>query len=75
MAASILKIYSFLCVFNYMFLKEKCEKKICFTIVKFNVFNSFVSNAPFLYPLKTSENLNDFWCFHGGRGRVPWDWF
>ena len=45
MAASILKIYSFLCVFNYMFLKEKYEKKICFTIVKFNVFNPFVSSA------------------------------
>ena len=27
--------------------------------------NSFVLNAPFLYPLKTSENLQVFWCFQG----------
>ena len=26
-------------------------------------FNSFVSNTPFLYPLKTSENLRVFLCF------------
>ena len=25
--------------------------------------NPFVSNAPFLYPLKTSENRKVFWCF------------
>ena len=48
-----------------MFLKEKCKKKICFTIVKFNVFNPFVPSAPFLYSLKTSKNLNVFWCFQG----------
>ena len=28
------------------------------------LFNLFVSNAPFLYPLKT-ENLTVFWCFQG----------
>ena len=65
MAPSALKIYSFFCVFNYMFLKEKCKKKIYFAIVKFNDFNPFVPSAPFLYPLKTSENLNVFWCFQG----------
>ena len=27
--------------------------------------NPFVPNAPFLYPLKTSENLKVFWCFQG----------
>ena len=27
--------------------------------------NPFVPNAPFLYPLKTSENLTAFWFFHG----------
>ena len=26
-------------------------------------FNSFVRRPPFLYPLKTSENLTIFWCF------------
>ena len=25
----------------------------------------FVPNAPFLYTLKTSENLTAFWCFQG----------
>ena len=28
------------------------------------LFNLFVSNTPFLYPLKT-ENLTVFWCFQG----------
>ena len=28
-------------------------------------FNAFVPNAPFLYPLKISENLTVFWCFQG----------
>ena len=28
-------------------------------------FNSFISNAPFLCPLKTSENLTVFLCFQG----------
>ena len=27
--------------------------------------NSFFPYAPFLYPLKTSENLMVFWCFQG----------
>ena len=27
--------------------------------------NPFVPSAPFLYPLKTSENLKVFWCFQG----------
>ena len=27
------------------------------------VINPFVPNAPFLYPLKTSENCRVFWCF------------
>ena len=32
-----------------------------------STFNSFVPNTPFLYHLKTSENL-----FIGGRERVHW---
>ena len=28
-------------------------------------FYPFVLNAPFIYPLKTSENLMVFWCFQG----------
>ena len=27
--------------------------------------NPFVPNAPFFYPLKTSENRNVFWCLQG----------
>ena len=30
-----------------------------------NCVNPFVPNAPFLYPLKTSENRKVFWCFQG----------
>ena len=30
-----------------------------------DVLNPFVSNAPFLYRPKTSENLTVFWCFQG----------
>ena len=29
------------------------------------VFHPLVPNAPFLYPLKTSENRKVFWCFQG----------
>ena len=32
---------------------------------KIKKINPFVPNAPFLYPLKTSENLTVFWCFQG----------
>ena len=44
-----------------MFLKEKCKKKICFTVVILTF--PFIPNALFLYPLKTSEKLNvlSFW--------------
>ena len=52
-ASSALTSYSwlsFLCVFNYMFLGEKCNKKLGFTIVKFNVFNSFCSRCTLLLP-------------------------
>ena len=38
--------------------------------------NTFVSNAPFLHILKTSENRKVFWCGSGGRERVlgnKWD--
>ena len=33
--------------------------------------NPFDPNAPFLYPLKTSENRNVYWCFQGlGKGCI-----
>ena len=34
-------------------------------IIGMKWFNHFVSNALFLYSLKTSENLVAFWCFQG----------
>ena len=41
----------------------------------YNKFNSFVPNAPFLYHLKTSENLVLFWCFQGvEKGCVGNEW-
>ena len=36
----------------------------------YEVFHPFVSNAPFLYPLKTSENRTAFWYFW----RVEKEW-
>ena len=40
-----------------------------------NVINLFVPNAPFLYPMKTSENLTIFWCFQGvEKGSIRSKW-
>ena len=36
------------------------------------IINPFVPDAPFLYPLKTSENITVS-CFQGGRERVHWE--
>ena len=39
------------------------------------IFNPFVPNASFLYPLKTSENRNVFWCFQGvEKGCIGNEW-
>ena len=38
----------------------------------FSFINSVVPNAPFLYPLKTSENLTVFWYFQ--RIEIGWIW-
>ena len=43
------------------FITHKADKTLYCLL--FMLFNSFISNAPFLYPLKTSENLTIFWCF------------
>ena len=40
-----------------------------------NAINPFVPNAPFLYPLKTSENHKVFWCFQGvKKGCIGNEW-
>ena len=44
---------------------KKNVKENIFYYYKFNVFNPFVSNEPFLYPLKTTKNFTIFWCFQG----------
>ena len=37
--------------------------------------NPFVPNAPFVYPLKISENRKVFWCFHEAeKGCVGSEW-
>ena len=51
---------SFLYVFNYMFLKERCKQKICFTVVKFNFFNPFCSQCTLSLP---PENIRKLKCF------------
>ena len=41
----------------------------------FLFINPFVPNSPFLYPLKTSENLTVFWCFKGAeKGCIREKW-
>ena len=56
------------------FYLEKNFYKKCFNksqpfyfqiFLPWKIFNPFVPNSPFLYPLKTSENLTVFWCFQG----------
>ena len=43
-----------------------------FTRIK---FNNFVPDAPFLYPMKTSENLAVFLCFQGvKKGGIDSKW-
>ena len=38
-------------------------------------FNPFVPNVPFLYPLKTLENLKVFWYFQGAeKGYIGNEW-
>ena len=37
------------------------------------LFNPFVPSAPFLYPLKTSENFTVFGCFQGVERRCIWN--
>ena len=47
------------CLFRFTSNCLKCTKD-------YN-FHPFVPNAPFPYPLKTSENTKVFWCFQGVR--------
>ena len=53
--------------------KTLIEKK--WLIFLYANINPFVPNTPFLYPLKTSENLTVFWCIHGvEKGCIGYKW-
>ena len=49
--------------------RTNIKADFCSYLIKLNPvwikLNPFVPNAPFLCPLKTSENRNVFWCFQG----------
>ena len=56
-----------------MTLNEKPHKKSMTTkLIYENHINPFVPSAPFLYPLKSSENRKNF-LFSGGRERMHWE--
>ena len=55
-------------------LKPGLIQSRMFKIRRLNI-NPFVPNAPFLYPLKTSENLKIFWCFKEvEKGYTGYEW-
>ena len=71
-------IKMFLLTLFFVFLivsKKKCKTKICFTIVKFNVFDPFCSQCTLSIPPENIRKLKCSLVFPGGRGRVTWDWF
>ena len=53
---------------DFYSVSDHCEalyiKGLKFNFQK-HFINPFIPNAPFLYPLKTSENCKVFWCFQG----------
>ena len=59
----------------YGHFRSTCEVSIQFLAsqIIYTSINPFIPNASFLYPLKTSENRNVFWCFlvfSGGREKM-----
>ena len=60
MTVSPLKCYSwlsFLSVFNYMFLKEKCKKNICFIVLNLTFLTSWFPTHTFSAPWKQRKTL------------------
>ena len=53
--------------------KEILTQKLFVPLIATIIFNPFAPNAPFLYPLKTSENRKVFWCFQGVEKGCIWD--
>ena len=58
---AILIVLLFVYFFNIHFYLVTCRLWLYFYSITH--FNTYVPNAPFLYPLKTSENREVFWCF------------
>ena len=48
--------------YSWLDQKDKKHGPLALLII-YQTLNPFVPNAPFLYSLKTLENLKDFWCF------------
>ena len=67
----ILKIMTFLTTYYFHIMSHLLlvisltddQIKASATFGLYLLFNPFVPNAPFLYPLKISEKRNVFWCF------------
>ena len=57
-------------------IKTSKRHPVSMVLMSSTKFNPFVPKAPFLYPLKTSENLRVFWCFQGvQKGCTGKKWF
>ena len=69
----ILKIMTFLTTYYFHIMSHLLlvlsltddQIKASATFGLYLLFNPFVPNAPFLYPLKISEKHKVFWCFKG----------
>ena len=62
-------------LFLFLSLSAPTKHVSIFVCGKKSVVNPFVPNAPFLYPLKTSEKLKVFWCFQGvEKGCIGNEW-
>ena len=55
---------SWICCHWILFKRSFLDGRLVFYMFQM-MLNAFVPNAPFLLPLKTSENLTVFWCFQG----------
>ena len=61
--------------FEDLIKSNNTELLLRITTAKKLSFNLFLSSAPFLYLLKTSENLEVFWCFQGlKKGFIGNEW-
>ena len=59
------ELFSVILVYPVVIWKHTIWKKLLGIMSFSMILKPFVSNVPFLYPLKTSRNLTVFWCFQG----------